>query len=948
MATNLPTTTALMMTIYNYLKVGVSINEVNVTTFRDHYRRISNIDIFDGHEIDKKELQSSLVQDTDSKQTQPTPKHKQKRSEEIVPTELLNIKCILVIKYPGKYMEDFLRNFLLRILEITNNNEFTNDDTSPLLHHNSQFLLHRNAILALFIHEQMRSLSTIRKRQAARLRLVEPLSITDEFGTWSYDHFRNLLEMELHPYSEESFPTRWILPDDTHIYCECVFSGSQQIRERESAADDRRRLFEKSTPTQELSTSVDSTSNRSLSELFANLHLIKLFIYHTFRFESALQDNCSLPKLEAACIDASFAEMREEGYADDGLFSTMREFFLPLTISGQELKMDRSHQDLNQLIEKVQDLEAQSRTATSHRWEFDEKITDLQKTVEVAHDVYLNDRSQMTTTTSPREQAILLKQLNNQWQSDRNHQPQQPVDKGLVKPACGFIMYGPPGTGKSEIMSKLSMKLGICMVGPPLAAGELNRPLVGGSERVIIALASRCYRVPYAMCCLSINEIDSLALKHDEDSSEGKVDKISVLLSLIDGMKDIPNLMIFCATNRLHMIDEAFLRRMSGKFFALEPDLIDRLVIATINFSGAACKAFTRAVTILCMATQRKRPNFHVNYQEALKIVDRTAQQYQIFLGSETLPRLLLRNLTNKSNTGMNHLSRRIYTGRIIVDLHGGSARIEIIETGGHVSMIEHKLSPNETSVQSLFERLTIYGKDRNVQLLQLIDLYLLASQGAYDEKKVFETLKERYDECVAYARSMIIYDLDALVSVNKSESDSSMGRSFSSSVVNQSVYTYVRARFREAVVEQQLDINSEGQQTVEKWTVAVIREPFLSRQFSSDVQFARTRREEDELEVGRRKAEDILKCVKYKDHYIENENKMELERQKTKYKWICCDATVTTGSGKHSCGEQVVGDERRRDRSQFDQERINRWEDSCRRNKEYNDKWLVLLENRT
>jgi len=158
-------------------------------------------------------------------------------------------------------------------------------------------------------------------------------------------------------------------------------------------------------------------------------------------------------------------------------------------------------------------------------------------------------------------------------------------------------------------MSKLSTKLGIAMVGPPLAAGELNRPLVGESERVIIALASRCHRIPYAMCCLSIDEIDSLAPKRDEDSSEGKVDKISVLLSLIDGIKDVPNLMIFCATNRLHMMDEAFLRRMSGKFFvgrpssqartkiltdipdwALEVDIIDQLVIATTNFSGAACR----------------------------------------------------------------------------------------------------------------------------------------------------------------------------------------------------------------------------------------------------------------------------------------------------------------------------------------------------------------------
>ncbi|CAF4286992.1 unnamed protein product, partial [Rotaria magnacalcarata] len=129
----------------------------------------------------------------------------------------------------------------------------------------------------------------------------------------------------------------------------------------------------------------------------------------------------------------------------------------------------------------------------------------------------------------------------------------------------------------------------------------------------------------------------------------------------------------------------------------------------------------------------------------------------------------------------------------------------------------------------NLLERLSTYGKDRNVQLLQSVDLNLLASQGAYDEKKVFETLKERYDKCSSCSCSMIIYDLDSLVGVNKSESDSSMDRSMSSSVANQSVDTYVRARFQEAVVEnQQHSQGGESQSKIEKWAVAVIPESFL------------------------------------------------------------------------------------------------------------------------
>lgn len=165
------------------------------------------------------------------------------------------------------------------------------------------------------------------------------------------------------------------------------------------------------------------------------------------------------------------------------------------------------------------------------------------------------------------------------------------------------------GTGKSVIMTQLAKKIGIAMLGPPLAAGELERPLVGQSEAVIADLCMRGNRLPHLMCCVSIDEIDSLAPKRDEDSSEGKVAKISVLLSVIEGIKDVKNLMFFSATNRLHMMDEAFLRRMSGKFFVGRPsalarerilnqvhpiilraELSEKLAIATTNFSGAALR----------------------------------------------------------------------------------------------------------------------------------------------------------------------------------------------------------------------------------------------------------------------------------------------------------------------------------------------------------------------
>ncbi|CAF4361475.1 unnamed protein product [Didymodactylos carnosus] len=416
------------------------------------------------------------------------------------------------------------------------------------------------------------------------------------------------------------------------------------------------------------------------------------------------------------------------------------------------------------------------------------------------------------------------------------------------------------------------------------------------------------------------------------------------------------------------------------------------------------------------MVKQRKEPAYKMTHAKALELADKTAKQYQISLGSDTLPRLLLRNLTVTNRKSSNDLESVqhlgddqrnpavTYTGRIVISLSDRSVRIEACNNQLHQlnTIIEHELNENETNLQQLLARITRYGGDRNVQLLQLIDLNLLSSQSAYNETKIFETLKERYDECVAYDRSLIVYDLDSLIGVSKSESDSSTGKSSSFSIVNQNIYTYVRARFREAVVETARSTNDAKR--VEKWGVAVTRQEFLLRQFCNDVGFARTRKEEDKDEDDRRKNEDFIQCVKCKDFYIENENKMgscihhdgfiydnaaadlayhslfeamlflskiesdvindpdrreELERQKTKFKWICCGATLPTGGpiggckkGKHGFSSENQRLQHHQQRRQYepiqrlDEDMIMEWETACR--EVYNNQWIELLRYRT
>ena len=80
----------------------------------------------------------------------------------------------------------------------------------------------------MFIHEQVRSLEPIRSRQSARLRLVESVTTTDEFSSWSYDHFRGIFEMELRPYSKTTFPHVWRLANDACIYYQFIETGTRQ------------------------------------------------------------------------------------------------------------------------------------------------------------------------------------------------------------------------------------------------------------------------------------------------------------------------------------------------------------------------------------------------------------------------------------------------------------------------------------------------------------------------------------------------------------------------------------------------------------------------------------------------------------------------------------------------------------------------------------------------
>jgi AAA+ superfamily predicted ATPase len=94
------------------------------------------------------------------------------------------------------------------------------------------------------------------------------------------------------------------------------------------------------------------------------------------------------------------------------------------------------------------------------------------------------------------------------------------VFKPYATPNCPFqpagaLFYGPPGSGKSAATRFLMQKTGVCPVWFGTLA-ELKRPHVGETEAQIRNLLARCREFPHLLCCIGIEEIDSMTPDRDQ------------------------------------------------------------------------------------------------------------------------------------------------------------------------------------------------------------------------------------------------------------------------------------------------------------------------------------------------------------------------------------------------------------------------------------------------
>jgi transitional endoplasmic reticulum ATPase len=124
----------------------------------------------------------------------------------------------------------------------------------------------------------------------------------------------------------------------------------------------------------------------------------------------------------------------------------------------------------------------------------------------------------------------------------------------------GIMLYGPPGSGKTMLAKALANTTGMNFIS--IKGPELISKYLGESEEKLKDFFVKARQVSPSI--LFIDEIDSICTTNKDSLNSGTQRIISQLLLEMDGFKDLSNVVVLAATNKIQLIDKALLR--SGRF----------------------------------------------------------------------------------------------------------------------------------------------------------------------------------------------------------------------------------------------------------------------------------------------------------------------------------------------------------------------------------------------
>jgi len=178
--------------------------------------------------------------------------------------------------------------------------------------------------------------------------------------------------------------------------------------------------------------------------------------------------------------------------------------------------------------------------------------------------------------------------------------PRRIEDLG-IEPPRGILLYGPPGTGKTLIAKAVASESGANFI--PVRGPQLLSKWVGESERAVREVFKKARQVSPSI--IFFDEIDALAPARGTSSDSHVSDNVlNQILTEMDGLVELEDVVIMGATNRPDIVDPALLR--PGRFDRLvyigEPTKEDRRRIIAIHtglmpLEGSEMEAIVRAAS---------------------------------------------------------------------------------------------------------------------------------------------------------------------------------------------------------------------------------------------------------------------------------------------------------------------------------------------------------------
>jgi len=232
--------------------------------------------------------------------------------------------------------------------------------------------------------------------------------------------------------------------------------------------------------------------------------------------------------------------------------------------------------------------------------------------------------------------------------------PEMFARMGIRSPR-GILMYGPPGTGKTLVAKAIANESEanfILVKGP-----ELLNKFVGESEKGVRKIFEKARQT--APTIIFFDELDALVPRRGMEFDSKVTERVvNTMLSEMDGLEALADVVVIAATNRPDLIDPALLR--PGRFDRLieipTPDqkarleifkihtqkmpvgkdvILDKLSMITNGYVGADMEAVCREAALLALRDNLKAKDVKMQYfLDALKRVkpsveEATAKKYK-------------------------------------------------------------------------------------------------------------------------------------------------------------------------------------------------------------------------------------------------------------------------------------------------------------------------------